>query len=281
MKPTPLPRGLAIAGLLAFIASLPLGAQSELEGQSPNSNSLQRMMRARFETDREIPLYDQHIQHAYTLLAEGNFNEAYRYLNYAIKEDPDRADAYVGFAIASRAKKQYPAAERALRKALAVEPDNPRVRHELARLLLLKQVPEEALTEIDHAIRLDGGTDWKTQQVRAEVLVQLDRIPEAVILYTTVEQLVEAKLGHVRQVINSEQRKEEIVSMGTEYELVNDLAGKVSEIEVMRFDTAPKDVPAQWLKVRARLERDLANVQQRAAELARAAARSSLRHPPS
>lgn len=255
--------------LLAGAALFPtlLSAQAELTGQSANTASLQRMMTKQLDVDREIPVYDQHIQRAYSLLAEGNFNEGYRYLNYAIKEDPDRAEAYVGFAIAARAKEQYPAAERALRKAIEVEPDNPRVHHEMARLLIIKRVPEEALAEIEQAIALDGGEDWKTHQVRGEALIMLDRLEEAEESYALTLELVEAKLSMVKRAISAEATKEEIVSMGTEMELVNEFGGGLREIEVMRFDTVPKEVPEQWFKVRTRLEADVARTQARLQEI--------------
>ena len=260
-------RQLALA--LAFGAGGPLwlGAQAELTGQSANTASLQRMMTQRLDVEREIPVYDQHIQRAYSLLAEGNFGEGYRFLNYAIKEDPNRADAYVGFAIAARARQQYPAAERALRKAIEVEPDNPRVHHEMARLLLVKRVPAEALAEIEQAIALDGGEDWKTHEVRGEALIMLDRLEEAADAYGRALQLAERKLGMVKRAIAAEGTKEEIVSMGTEIELVNEFGGGLREIEVLRFDTTPKEVPSQWFQVRDRLEQSVAKAEARLVEI--------------
>lgn len=263
---------LAISGIVCSTGSL-LHPQAELTGDTANASSLQRMMQEQ-ERNKALPYYDQQIQSAYSLLAEGNFSEAYRHLNYAIKEDPNRAEAYVGFAIAARAKEQYPAAERALRKAMEVEPDNARVRHEMARLLLIKQTPEDALREIDYAIELDRGEDWKTQQVRAEVLVALGRITEAAKLYPKVVAMLEAKLAGVKRAIIEEERKEEIVGMGKEIEYVNTLNGQLQEIDVLRFDTVPKDAPEQWYRVRNRLERDLASAQSRAAELAAVAEKS-------
>lgn len=265
----------ATAATLALIASPFALAQAELSGDTANTQPLQRMMQDQFERDRELPPYEKEIQTAYSLLAEGKFNEAYRHLNYAIKEDPNRAEAYVGFAIASRAKEQYPAAERALRKAMEVEPDNARVRHEMARLLLIKQTPEDALKEIDYAIALDRGEDWKTQQVRAETLVALNRVAEAAELYLTVVSMLEQKLADVKKAIRVEESKEEIVGMEKEFELVNDLSGGTREIEVMRFDTVPKEAPAQWIRVRDRLIQDLAAAQTRSEELNSALATSS------
>ncbi len=265
MTPESWLRGWIISSIL-IIGSLPLSAQTEFEGDSINTSSLQRMMKKKFD-HQELPAYEKEIQKAYSFLAEGNFSEAYRHLNYAKKEDPNRADTYVGFAIAARARKQYPGAERALRKAMEVEPDNPRVRQEMARLLIIKQTPADALAEIDYAIKLDGGTDWNTQQVRAETLVALGREIEAAELYPLVVSLLKKKLAGVEKAILTEQRKEEIVGMGKEYELVNDLSGTTREIEVLRFDTVPKEAPEQWLRVRDRLRRDLTAAQARAADL--------------
>lgn len=258
---------LVAAACAALMAGPCAWGQAELSGDTANSSTLQRMIRDQFDANHNLPRYDQEIQKAYSFLAEGNFNEAYRHLNYAIKEDPNRAEAYVGFAIAARAKQQYPAAERALNKAMEVEPDNVRVRHERARLLLIKQLPEDALTEIDQAIKLDGGEDWNTQQVRAETLVALNRVEEAANLYPQIVALLEAKLTEVNKMIIAEEGKEEIVAMGKEYELVNDIGGGIREIEVLRFDTVPKEAPAQWLRVRARLRQALAAAQARAEEL--------------
>ena len=152
------------------------------------------------------------------------------------------AESYVGFAIAARAKQQYPAAERASRRAMEVEPDNQRVRHEMARLLLIKKVPEEVLM------------DW-------------GRMEEAAVLYEHVEDMVKAKLFFVKRAINAELSKVELVGMGKEYELMDDLQGNTQEIEVLRFDTVPKEAPEEWFRVRDRLERSLTTVQARRAEV--------------
>ena len=123
------------------------------------------------------------------------------------------------------------------------------------------------MSEIERAIEIDQGDDWNTQQVRAEVLVELGRIEEAAVLYARVENMVKAKLSFVKRAINAELSKVELVGMGKEYELVNDLQGNTQEIEVLRFDTVPKDAPEQWFRVRDRLERSLTTVQARRAEV--------------
>ena len=89
------------------------------------------------------------------------------YRNDRIKADPIRAEVVVGFAIAAGAKEPYPAAELALRQAMEVAPENARGRLGMARLLLIKRVPEAALIEIERAIEIDEGKDGNTPQVRA------------------------------------------------------------------------------------------------------------------
>lgn len=218
----------------------------------------------------ELTAYDVDIRTAYQFLAEGNLKEGYRHLNYALQRDPNRPEAYLGFAKAARAKKQFSTAERALRSALEVAPESADVREELARLLLIKQAPDEALAEIDYAISIDGGTNFRTLGVRAETLIALDRLEEAAEIYPTVIDLMAERISEVRQAISREETKGEITEMYTDTELRVVGPGTVQEVEVTRVETTPKDAPEEWYRLLDKLKADRDESKNRLAEIQQA-----------
>lgn len=255
-------------------SSVSATAQTELSGNTPFGSNLDRMLPGRETTDNDLSAYDIDIRTAYQHFANGEFGEGYRFLNHAMKKDANRPEAYLGFAMAARAQKQFATAERALRKALEVAPEDARVREELARLLLLKQAPTDALAEIDYAIAIDGGENWRTLKVRAETLIALDRLEESAEVYPTIIDLIEARISSVRKSINVEEAKGEIVEMADDIEVIRLPNGVTQEIEVTRVDTVPKEAPAEWYRLLDKLREDLAEAKARLAEIRTAIASS-------
>ncbi len=224
-------------------------------------------MSAQMDRQEELSKYDREIREAYRYLADGNLNEAYRHLNYAMREDPGRPEAYIGFAAAARSKESYRAAEKALLQAIDVAPENAQARMDLASLWLIKQTPEAALGEVELAIELDGGANWKSHRIKAEALIALDRLEEAAPVYVVARELVADRLRRVSRLIRREASKEEVMEMHEEVEYVVDIGGNVREVPVTRFDTVAKEVPEEWLRVERRLQGHLELVENRIAEL--------------
>lgn len=247
--------------------AVPLRAQTDIGGGTANLSPLRETMAGLHDQPAPSP-YDREIRLAYDLLGAGNLNEAYRHLNYAIKEDPDRAEAYLGFALAARARRRYAAAEKALRRALEVEPDHAGAHLDLASLWLLKRTPAAALEAIDRSIALSDGGDWKAHRIRGEALIALDRLEEAAVAYARSRALLRGRLKRVTRAIRREASREEVVEMHEETEFVVSIGGEVREVPVTRFDTLPKEVPAEWERVESRLQEHLRGVDARLAELA-------------
>ncbi len=260
--------------LLGLVLVSGVRGQAELQGETLFGARVQSMLQDGPDADADLSAYDHDIKTAYQFFVEGNYQEAYRHLNYALKHDPNRPEAYLGFAMAARAQKQFATAERALRKGLEVAPDHPKVREELARLLLLKQTPEDALAEIDYAILLDEGKNWRTLEVRAETLIALDRLEESAEVYPRIIRMLEDNVANMRRTISREEAKGEITDMVTDVEVVRNFDGTVQEVEVTRIDTTPKVAPDEWYQLLDRLKVDLAEARQRLAEINAAIASS-------
>lgn len=220
------------------------------------------------DAPEELSKYDREIREAYRYLGQENFNEAYRHLNYALAENPDRPEAYIGFAAAARAKQSYRAAEKALLQAIDVAPENAQARMDLASLWLIKQTPEAALGEVELAIELDGGSNWKSQRIKAEALIAMDRLEEAAPVYVLARSLLADRQEQISRAIRREASKEEILEMHQETEYVYEVGGGVREVPVTRFDTVPKEIPPEWLTVEKRLKAQLEMLDNRIAELA-------------
>lgn len=267
MKSLKLVRVVVSFGLLCSLIPQTVSAQAELEGTDMMGAALPRILPQAREKDPELTAYDVDIRTAYQFLAEGNLQEGYRHLNLALRRNPNRPEAYLGFAKAARSKKQFATAERALRSALEVAPESADVREELARLLLVKQVPTEALAEIDYAILIDGGENFRTLGVRAETLITLDRLEEAAELYPTIIDLMDERISEVRQAISREESKGEITEMYTDTELRVVGPGAVQEVEVTRVETTAKDAPEEWYRLLDKLKADLAKAKDRLSEI--------------
>lgn len=267
MKPSSFVRTWLISGLLSSLTAVSGHAQAELEGTDMMGAALPRILPQAREKEPELTAYDIDIRTAYQFLAEGNIPEGYRHLNLALRRDPSRPEAYLGFAKAARSQNQFATAERALRSALDAAADSADVREELARLLLVKNAPEEALSEIDYAILIDGGGNFRTLGVRAETLIALDRIEEAAEVYPTVIALMEDRISQVRRAISSEEAKGEITEMYTDTELRVVGPGAVQEVEVTRVETTAKDAPPEWYRLLDKLKEDLAKAKTRLKEL--------------
>lgn len=257
-----------LAGVAVLAAGNILFAQTDISGGTSNISAMRSIMEDQMGGEEELSKYDREIREAYRYLGQQNLNEAYRHLNYAMAEDPNRPEAYIGFAAAARSKQSYRAAEKALLQAIDVAPENAQARMDLASLWLIKQTPEAALGEVEMAIEFDGGSNWKSQRIKAEALIAMDRLEEAAPVYVLARSLLADRLEKVSRAIRREATKEEVLEMHQETEYVYEVGGGIREVPVTRFDTVPKEVPAEWLTVEKRLKGHLELVEGRITELA-------------
>ena len=93
-----------------------------------------------------------------TALAAGHTDAAIRSLNDSVRRNPNYAEGYFMLAQAYMQKQQYPAAEAAYRRALALDPSARDVRYQLGMALVAQSRAKEALETFRELARRDPAS---------------------------------------------------------------------------------------------------------------------------
>jgi len=143
-----------------------------LAGVASMRDALERWDRAvaQFQADATRAGFaaDVRVALATVLLDRHRIEDALRELRTAEREDDSRADIYTLQALAYGASDKPAEAARALRRALALNPDNPAALYTLAQQLARQQQPAEATRALRDFQRAVGRRDGPSRSARAD-----------------------------------------------------------------------------------------------------------------
>lgn len=107
----------------------------------------------------EEAAYEQHIARGVSSIEKGDFRAAIDDLRAALKERPDDLTAvlYLGIALSRSGDRE---AEKTLKKALSLNPENPRTNLELGIYYYNKSLRSEARDYLDNTVRLAPNTEF-------------------------------------------------------------------------------------------------------------------------
>lgn len=183
------------------------------------------------------------------------------YLREAMAADPEKVDTYLSYVAFHKARKEYPSSEKAVLKAIEVDPGNARAHYEYSQILTIKGDLGQAMAEAEKATSLSGEGDWITWAWKAKLLEQDgQKTRELSALETAVEELRTAiKLLQGR--IYRYESQGEITHLIEESDIVNTIGGGFQEVDVAYYETRPSEAPEEWRLNLDRLEKKLVSLE--------------------
>lgn len=125
---------------------------------------------------------EQHVERAHELYEAGRWDEAEQALRRALSLNPFRAEWHFNLGLTLEAAGRYRDAVAALEQARELQPDDGPTLTLLASVLLRDERPEEALSVLEDAERLDASR-YDSYVQRVEVFATLNRFDDAELMF--------------------------------------------------------------------------------------------------
>ncbi|MCZ6671392.1 MAG: hypothetical protein O7C75_00490 [Verrucomicrobia bacterium] len=199
------------------------------------------------------------------ILAMGkqDWKQVFAFLMEAMNEDPTSSETFINYGVAHFMREEYPSSEKALLRALELDPENAKANYHYSQVMVLKGDRELAINAATQAAREGEEVDWKHIAWLGDLKIDKEAYQEAVDTYDRALVVLNGKLESVDKAIKLEESKQEIVEQYTDIEIVREQGGEVREVEVQKFRYAYKDAPEEWHELKAKLEGQLSNLQSR------------------
>ena len=178
-------------------------------------------------------------------MSKRDWKSASSNLMSAMKEDSQDPATYINFGVFHFMREEYPSSEKALLKALEIDPENAEALFNYSRVMVLKGEKESALQSAIEAAEKADPQEWKYYSWLGNMRGNRAEFTQAVESFSTAIILLEENLETINQAINREESKQEIVER----------SGIIT--------TDHKVAPAEWYSMKEYLEKSLADLQKR------------------
>jgi tetratricopeptide (TPR) repeat protein len=204
---------------------------------------------------------------AIRMIAAGKWTEVNRFLNQAVALEPDLPDAYLNFGRSLVAQRKYAGAEKAFMKAQEVDPDHAPTWYAYAKLMVLKGEPVIAFESANKAVVLSDSKEWRYLLLLGELSANRGDALGTEIAFDGAIDALTRQFNQIDNAIHVEEQKDEIKEIIHETDVIRSPGGGSQEVPVVRFETDKKMAPAEWLDARDELERRIAEVRARKAQV--------------
>lgn len=250
-----------ILGLVGLAVGLVSGYGDTSAGKIDHSSGpLGEMMINLHEDAVELTKYQKLNRSALEQLAILEYRKAFAFLKEALELEPESPEAYINYGLAHYQRKEFPASERAITKALELDPDNERAWYWHSRVMLIKGEMSEARESAARAVDYNAGEDWKYLDWQAILLFDHGHYEKAIEVSALALKQVRVAHATVDQAIRVEERQEEVKEIEQDTEIVRERGGIAREVPVTRLRTEYKEAPIEWHRLRDQLESHMSNV---------------------
>lgn len=257
---------------LALVLGNALNGQTDVTNKSPFAPDIHRMFDEQYAAKEEKPV-DRENRKALEAIGKQEWKTAFNHLMSAMKEDPDDVNTYINFGIFHFARKEYPSSEKALLKALEVDPENAKTNYHYSRVMTLKGEKDLALQAAKKAAEREEP-EWMHLNWLSDLYERDNQFQDASGCLTQALIILRGKLELVNDSIQKVESQEEVVETYEDIEVISDSNGVREEV-VQKFNTAYKEAPEEWHKMKATYEAQIAELEARQKELLEKAASSS------
>jgi tetratricopeptide (TPR) repeat protein len=242
-----------------------LFSQASIREESPYSMPLNRMFDEQHAAVEESEVQKLN-RKALEAMGKQDWKTASTHLMSAMKADGTDPNTYINFGVFHFMREEYPSSEKALLKALEVDPGNAKANYHYSQVLVIKGEKEQAMNAAKHAVELSEENEWKYLEWLGELEAGAMAYREAVDSYGKALRLLQGKVDRVASAIKAEESRQEVADSYTDVEIVTDQGGVAREVEVQKFRYEYKEAPEAWHQLKASLESRMQDIRQRQAE---------------
>ena len=246
---------------LSLISS-PQAFATSVGESSPITTPLQRMFEDKFNQKEETPL-ERLNRKALEAMSTQDWKKAFGHLMEAMKMDPNDSSTYVNFGIFHFMREEYPSSEKALLKALEVNPDDAAAHYQYSKVMVLKGDADLAMSAAKSAVEKSDPLNWKYVSWLGDMQIDRAEFSRAADCYDQALKILQEKLQTVHESIIREQSKDIIVEQWTDTEIVTEFGGNTREVEVQRYRTEKAEAPDEWIALEENLKKQIADITSR------------------